>query len=323
MKLFSSWYLDDAYMICLGSSVTCCMGTHKGQAPIRGTSEFFSVSACLIGAEIEKPMRIEHHQPRLVPPPFPEPQERPSSRGRQWVSRSRSFASHASSRGSFSVRRKLNAYNGPRRPRKQLVISGPTDFRHVGISMPRRREAFRPLELSIYMPEHQLSPILPHFGSINSSLESDLPHPPVALTHSRSESALSFRIPRKPLRSSSEASPEWTAHYKTRPESLSMQELLAALENELPKAPPPARLRSMTEAPAYERVKSALYEKLDLDRRLKDIDDQIEEKRSIYISSRPTSRATSMPISIRSVYEEYQGIPNLFLNLFESSTNVQ
>jgi hypothetical protein len=262
---------------------------------------------------VEKPMRIEHHQPRLVPPPIPEQQERPSTRGQEWVSRTRSFASRASSRGSFSVRRKLNAYNGPRRPRNQFVISGPTDFRHVENSMPRRKEMFRPLELSIYMPDNQLSPILPHFGANDLSFPSDelndLPYPPAVITHSRSDSALSFRIPRKPLRSSSRASSEWTAQFKPRPNSLSTQELLAALENELPKAPPPARLRAMTEPPAYERVKSALHEKFELERRLKDIDEQIEERRSIYLSSRPTSRATSTRrTSVTSVYEESQGI---------------
>jgi hypothetical protein len=275
------------------------------------------IPACIILSNntsgVEKPMRIEHHQPRLVPPPIPEPQEGPLTRGREWVSRSRSFASRASSRGSFSVRRKLNAYNGPRRPRNQFVISGPTDFRHVENSMPRRTEVFRPLELSIYMPENQLSPLLPHFGATdNLSFPDDdlkdLPYPPAALTHSRSESALSFRIPRKPIRSSSRASSEWTSQFKPRPASLSAQELLEALEKELPKAPPPARLRAMTEPPAYERVKSALHEKFELERRLKDIDEQIEERRSVYMSSRPTSRATSTrPTSVTSVYEESQG----------------
>lgn len=78
------------------------------------------------------------------------------------MSRSKSFASRASSRGSFSVRRKLNAYNGPRRPR--MEIGPPSDFRHLENAMPsRRNEGFRPLELSIYMPQNQLSPILPHF----------------------------------------------------------------------------------------------------------------------------------------------------------------
>jgi hypothetical protein len=251
-------------------------------------------------------MRIEHHQPRLIPSPIPEPQERPSTRGREWATRTRSFASRASSRGSFSVRRKLNAYNGPRRPR----IGAPSDFRHVENSIPRRTETFRPLELSIYMPENQLSPILPHFGAIDdlsfpSDDLKDLPYPPTALTHSRSESALSFRIPRKPVRSSSGTSSEWTANFRPRPESLSAQELLAALETQLPKAPPPARLRAMTEPPAYERVKSALHEKFELEQRLRDIDVIIEERKSIYLNSRPTSRATSRPPS---TYEESQGM---------------
>ncbi|KAG0649452.1 hypothetical protein D0Z07_4520 [Hyphodiscus hymeniophilus] len=162
------------------------------------------------------------------------------------------------------------------------------------------------------MPENQLSPILPHFGADDLTFESDnmkaLPYPPAAVTHSRSESALSFRIARKPLRSSSRASSEWTAQFKPRPESLSTQELLAALEHELPKAPPHARLRAMTEPPAYERVKSALHERYELERRLKDIDEQIEERRSVYLSSsRPSSRATSTrPTSVTSVYEESQ-----------------
>ena len=312
MKVFSSRYLEDAYMGWLTSSLGCCGETLREQAPIRGKLKSFCTSACLIIPGVEKPMRIEHHQPRLVPPPIPEPQEGPATRGREWVSRSRSFASYASSRGRFSARRKLNAYNGPRRPRNQLVISGPTDFRHVENSMPRRREAYRPLELSIYLPENRLSPILPHFGADDLYFESDpsdLAYPQAVLTHSRSESTLSFRIPRKPLRSSSRASSEWTAQFKPRPDSLSTVELLGALEKALPQAPPPARLRAMTEPPAYERVKSALHERFELDRRLKDIDEQIEERRSVYLSSsRPTSRATSTrPTSVTSIYEESQG----------------
>lgn len=254
-------------------------------------------------------MRIEHHQPRLVPPPLPVPQDEANS---QWVTRTKSFGSRASTRASFAMRRKLNAYNGfhssnntPRRPR----IGAPSDFRHVDHAMPRRKEVFRPLELSIYMPENQLSPILPHFGQIDDmSFPPDhmkeLPYPPTALSHSRSDSQMSFRIPRKPLRSSSRASSEWTAQFKPRPESLSANELLAVLEHDLPRAPPPARLRSYTEPPAYERVKSALHERFELEQRLKDIEEIIEERKSVYFNSRPTSRALSRTTS---VYSEAQG----------------
>ncbi|KUJ10328.1 uncharacterized protein LY89DRAFT_740056 [Mollisia scopiformis] len=277
--------LDDAYLA-LAETIQCCAPLlREQQAPTRG---------------IEKPMRIEHHQPRLVPPPIPEPQE-DGVRGREWVERTKSFASRASSRGSFSVRRTFNAYNGPRRPR----IGAPTEFRHIENAMPRRTDRFRPLELSIYMPENQLSPILSHFGPVED-VPNEMPFPPPAFTHSRSDSAMSFRIPRKPVRSSSGTSgtSEWTAHYKPRLESLSTQQLLAALESELPKPPPPARLRSMTEPPAYQRVKSALHEKFELEQRLKDIEEIIEERKSIYLNSRPTSRALSRADSIYSESQE-------------------
>ncbi|TVY42909.1 hypothetical protein LOCC1_G004690 [Lachnellula occidentalis] len=281
----------------LRSSVNCCSSLRQQQAPrSRGDSK--------------KPLRIEHHQPRLIAPPMPEPQDRPSTRGREWASRSKSFASRASSRGSFSVRRKINAYNGPRRPR--MEIGAPTDFQHLNATPPSRRkegsDRFRPLELSIYMPQNQLSPLLPHFRPEDIAFPSnddmkDLPRPPTAMTHSRSGSGLSFQIPRKPIRASSRTSSEWTAQFQPRPDSLTAQELLARLETDMPKPPPPARLRAMTEPPTYERIKSALHEKFELEQRLKDIDEVIEERRSIYMSSRPTSRATSRG---RSIYSESQ-----------------
>lgn len=276
-------------------------------------------------------MRIEHYQPRLIPPPLfqPQLQEEHSIRGREWVAGSKSFASRASSRGSFSVRRKLNAYNGVRRPH----IGSPSDFRHLDNDPPRRAapgaERFRPLELSIYMPENQLSPILPHFGNIDdmsipSRYSKELPFPPAVLTHSRSESSMSFRIPRKPVRSGSGTSSEWTAHFQPRPGSLSAQELMAALEKELPKAPQPARLRAKTEPPSYERVKCALDERDELEKRLKDIEETIEERKSIYLSSRPTSRASVRPASI---YSESQGMVNLrfksFMGLHYSRANAK
>lgn len=204
------------------------------------------------------------------------------------------------------MRRTLNAYNGPRRPR----ISGPTEFRHVENALPRRT-GFRPLELSIYMPQNRLSSLMSHFGVVDDTPlplgdAGELPYPPAAFSDSRSETPSSFQIARKPVRSSSRASgaSEWTAHYKPRPESLSTQQLLEALESDLPKPPAPARLRSMTEPPTYQRVKSALHERYELEQKLKDIEETIEERKSIYMSSRPTSRAFSRR---ENIYSENTG----------------
>lgn len=303
-----SRFLDDAYMTILSSPLSCC-SPGRQQAPMRGQyCNRQHVGGCLTSPGVEKPMKIEHHQPRLIPEPLFEPQERPWTRGAELYDRTRSFASRASSRGSFSVRRKLNAYNGPRRPR----IGKPTEFRHVERAVPRRVDGgFRPLELSIYMPENQLSPMLPHFGNVDemsfpTDNPSDLTYPPTALMY-RSDSAMSmsFTIPRKPVRSNSRTSSEWTAQFKPRPESLSADQLLAALEHELPKAPTPARLRSMTEPPSYDRVKSALHEKYELEQRLRDIEETIEERKSIYLNSRPTSRAISL--RPESIYSEANG----------------
>jgi hypothetical protein len=247
-------------------------------------------------------MRIEHQQPRLVPPPVFEAESRPSTRGREWVQRSKSFASRASSRGSQAVRRKMTGYQEQRRP---LKIGAPSDFRHVENGLPNRRAegGFRPLELSIYMPDNQLSPLLPHFADVDKELPTP---PPAAYSHSRTDSGSTFTIARKPV-GSSRTSTEWTAHFQPRPGSLNTQELLAALEAELPKAPPAARMKSMTAPAAFERVKSALHEKLELEQRLRDIDELIDERQSVYFSSRPTSRATSTRRS--SIYVETHGTP--------------
>lgn len=261
---------------------------------------------------VEKPMTILHHQPRLVPPPIPEPQDS-RSLSHEWITRTKSFASRASIRGSFSVRRKLNAYNGPRRPH----ISAPTDFRHVENALPRRIDRFRPLELSIYMPDNQLSPLLPHFCDMHDEENSILSYPEPALVHTRSDSALSnFSIPRKPLNahksvhsrveglsihttlsSGSELASQPLQPPPSLPESPSAMELMAALQDELPQSLPKARLRSNTEPPRIinresaqvDRVKLVLQEKLELEKRLQDLDNMIEERRSIYLSSRTTS----------------------------------
>ncbi|KAI9742928.1 MAG: hypothetical protein M1818_003658 [Claussenomyces sp. TS43310] len=179
-------------------------------------------------------------------------------------------------------------------------------------------ERFRPLELSIYMPENRLSPILPHLGAADAD-EELMSYPPAVLMHVRSESALSsFAIPRKPLNShsvsmgrhphallpSSSHSSAAKLRYKPLParpdlrESLSADDLVAALQDGLPSMPPSALLRANTEpirmlhrrnSEQVERVKSILHEKVALEGQLREIDSIIEERRSLYMSSRPAS----------------------------------
>ncbi|KAF1850756.1 uncharacterized protein K460DRAFT_21476 [Cucurbitaria berberidis CBS 394.84] len=147
----------------------CCASkgdVDEGRAALRATGE--------------SDMRICFEQPQCIPQPRAEPQyTRPptsQSMGRhvsQWVSSSRDFATRASSRASIST------VTRPRRSQSRPSISHPTDFRRFdgvdGIQsmvddapMPvRRRRSFRPLELSIYLPDGcgRLSP-LPDFEEI-------------------------------------------------------------------------------------------------------------------------------------------------------------
>lgn len=117
-----------------------------------------------------------------------------------WLSESRVRTSRSLSRMSFTSRRSTS-----RRP----AIGAPSEFRRVQsgrISPLRRAPAFRPLQLSIYLPGNEL-PDLPIFweDGANKLEDTTLEQPPPALLKSRSDSMLlshtssSFSIPRKPV----------------------------------------------------------------------------------------------------------------------------
>ena len=117
-----------------------------------------------------------------------------------WLSESRLRTSRSLSRMSFTSRRST-----PRRP----AIGAPSEFRRVQsgrISPLRRTPAFRPLQLSIYLPGNEL-PDLPIFweDGANKLEDTTLEQPAQALLKSRSDSMLlshtssSFSIPRKPV----------------------------------------------------------------------------------------------------------------------------
>lgn len=278
-------------------------------------------------------MTILHdQQPRLVPPPIPESQYRHPVRAsaqsstHDLLARSREFAARASSRGSFSVRRALNAYNGPRKP--PIKISAPTNFRHVQNALPQRteqnvvpsRQRFRPLELSIYIqPQNRLSDLMPYFdptddqGLVNmdTNMPFDMEMPKPVLVHQPSLSSLStFRVARKPIHSRDQsttlgrssvdtrytaapsmADTAWTSFPPSVKNSID-------LDKELPTFPMAARLKSTSEAPIpliraaeqYGRVKSVLEEREELERRLQDLEAIIEERQTIYSQRMSTMR---------------------------------
>ncbi|KAI9779000.1 MAG: hypothetical protein M1839_007812 [Geoglossum umbratile] len=289
---------EDMYSRWLVSAIACCAPQEEKDdaGPKRNA---------------EKHMVIYHQQqPHLIPPPTAVPRVEPPANGQlyrppvsQWRARSRSLASRASSRGSFRVAKRPGTAPRP-------SISGPSDFRRVD-SFQRRGVAFRPLELSIYLPENRLSP-LPVFST--DDLSARLEHTAQATLSQRRDSLLSnsqdsrvnFRIARKPVapsvadggRRSSDArstpsttGSEWLAQPLAPrpgiPESASSQDLIAALEVRLPKSPRPMRQRANTEpspvlhsrdSEQYRRVWAALEERMDLERRLHEIDTILEER---------------------------------------------
>lgn len=250
-------------------------------------------------------------QPQTIPPlKMDVTEDRPSTRSTfapsQWLVEGRGLVSRASSRASFSVRSSKS-----RRP----TIGEPSDFRRVLISE-RRREDFRPLELSIYLPGNNLSP-LPFFSEAFEDGHVRLTYPPNALVRARTDSLLyrpstSFSIPRKPVASMAETSSmsgsrssvdvrlnRLSTGTHSRSQSLglgpgnidseSTKEFLTALDARLPQCPSPLPTFSATESGATIhrraseqslRRKTHLEERQEMERRLKDIDTIVEEKQT-------------------------------------------
>ncbi|KAI1470715.1 uncharacterized protein F4812DRAFT_456726 [Daldinia caldariorum] len=203
---------------------------------------------------------------------------------------------HNSGQGSFSVRKLLlrpssssSSSSSSRRPQ----ISAPTNFRHIhseSFRFPGHRPtqvrpqpaSLRPLELSIYMSDNRLSPILPHFGP---------PEPPVTppqrvftlstrsedsprISHSRSYSSMSFHIPRRPVNDGSVFdSPQSDIGTPRRPQPAKLKDRSS-----------PASSSPMMED-LVERVATAMLERDKLQEQIEDV----IERQSIYISSRPST----------------------------------
>ena len=260
---------------------------------------------------LSKYKEICYEQPRSAPAPiFDFDEVRPASRASrtsQWIADSRSLASRASRRASSATRRKTS-----RKP----TIGAPSDFRRVELPNDRT-PAFRPLQLSIYLPGNEL-PTLPTFTEEEEEVEEEenkagLMYPAQALMKSRSDSVLSrpstaFSIPRKPVPSrtfsvddsrysmesrqtlddfGSTAASKFIPRRPSTALSQGTQDFLDALESRLPQLPPALRSKTGPE-PVYTlyrraseqslRLRTHLEERSQIERRLPECDTIEEEK---------------------------------------------
>ena len=246
-------------------------------------------------------MKICHEQPHLIPPPRPEPrQQRSGSRSSvhpsQWAARSRSLASRASSLGGAYVHRRSRILSS-----RHPTIGAPSDFRRIE-NLNRRPEGFRPLELSIYLPENRLSP-LPTFYEEDDEDDDMLEPEPAYLARTMSILSVpssTFSIRRKPVGSSvslplAEARPsvdtrstpasvgsEWMAQpLRPRP---SMSSLLSQASSTLPVKPTHAHSQSLPasygDGDFSGRLSKRLEERPEYERRFTSFDTIPEERRS-------------------------------------------
>ncbi|KAF2796972.1 hypothetical protein K505DRAFT_347543 [Melanomma pulvis-pyrius CBS 109.77] len=272
----------------------------------------------------ESEMQICYDQPQTVAQPRAEPiHARPSTshsmglQVSQWVASSRDFATRASSRASIHTLSKPRKSHHKPRP----SIGRPMNFQHFdsvdGIQtmldeapMPiRRRRSFRPLELSIYLPDGRLSP-LPDFSVAAqewSKLPAELEIPAQALVRehdsrtnsiSSDPSTSSYLIQRKPIGSGSRRSsvqsqnslhqsrpvsatlstlPFLQEESRSRPESfVSLSSALVSPSRILSRLPSPSRSRSNTSS----RPGSLRRAKTDVDEAIRELNTIVEERRA-------------------------------------------
>jgi hypothetical protein len=237
---------------------------------------------------IEKEFTVIRHEPSRVAPPSVAPLgqtvEISTLPPKERAPRRR----QGSGRSSFSVRRRLLP-RFPSSSSRRPQISAPSNFRHVhseSFHFPdyeesrgrRRPSSFRPLELSIYGNDTRLSPILPPSPPTTPPARVIAQYSPSSgartLSHERSCSTLSFHIPRRPV-----------------PGGSVFESPLAGTST--PQRPSPARMRAVSSSNSspsmmddlVERVATAMAER---DKLQEQIDDVIE-RQSIYISSRPST----------------------------------
>ncbi|TDZ40590.1 hypothetical protein C8035_v005590 [Colletotrichum spinosum] len=246
---------------------------------------------------------VTRDQPVPMPPPFAGNMQKPAGPcPRPQLGKAKGVKrSFASLRERFSVRKRFRSDSSSIR---RLQISGPTNFRHlhsesfqfpqytslqtVGRPLPPRPtsrprpSSFRPLELSIYIPKRELSPILPHFEMLTplpSARVQPNPNDDVfGLSHEPSYSPMSFHLPRK-----MSMSPSTTT--------------MTTPDDTPPRIPPKSRARSQTSS-SVERMKERIAgAMLEVDKLQREID-LIRERQNIYSNSSRPSTSYSMAMTV-------------------------
>ncbi|KAH8680860.1 hypothetical protein BX600DRAFT_4906 [Xylariales sp. PMI_506] len=241
--------------------------------------------------ESEKRFVVLHDQPSYIPPPLVEAMPRQRAPYSTWEPAPR--RKHGSG---FSVRRRLFTRTSSSASRWP-PISAPSNFVHVSsgsyafprVPEPRRRpnpQPYRPLQLSIYECENQLTPILPHFDSPNPL---PITPPQRAITHQQ-------RSPSTYTPSYAKSSPSMSFHLPRK--SVSGGSVFDSPRSDVVQRPSPARVRAYTSAEngspgmddLIERIANAMLER----DRLQDKIDEVE-RQSIYLNSRPSTAASMRP----------------------------
>ncbi|KAI9663208.1 MAG: hypothetical protein M1821_008256 [Bathelium mastoideum] len=254
---------------------------------------------------------IYEQQPYRVPFPRAEPATaRPSTSYSAkslstFVTSGWDAASRVTTRASISLWRPKTSES-----HSQLVISAPSDFRKVDIeSVPRRRRAeFRPLELSIYLPNNRLSP-LPDFSTLdwNAKLAHlELPRPAMLRSATDSDAAFSTTastVRRKPIESASflispsvPGSPQSDLLY----DDAFTQSSMPIFPAQMPTLPSRTHSGTLIRS-GTQRSSGALSESLGMSRRksnhsrgtLSDVDDAIRELNTIVEERRADIHAIS------------------------------
>ncbi|KAK5228860.1 hypothetical protein LTR47_008275 [Exophiala xenobiotica] len=210
-------------------------------------------------AGVEREMRVMYQQPHLVPPmkltvfdDLPStPTPPPPSQLSQWVSQGK-----ASLRSSLSMRRQFVS-------RPSISISSPRPSMPTD-QLPFRRAAleFRPLELSIYMPNNRLSD-LPEFDRLSFTEAGEIRLPPRALVRTQSEQFAPHKVSMLPAPVKPASMFEQRRLLPMRPDTSSTVISTSRPPSEydalhshpvswasLPGLPPPAHLPGRTEPPS-------------------------------------------------------------------------